>query len=118
MSSTAYDDQWTDEHGNPVHAASAHTIVDTAAPLPPIDTHPDAQHSYTEAQMRMYWCDGAGYAMARMQEREAPALVPLTREQIEAIMTEHYPLDSLLRENVDAFEECIRDVEAAHGIKP
>ena len=56
--------------------ADVQTIVDTAAPLPPIDTHPDAQHRYTEAQMRLYWCDGAGYAMARTQEREAPVVEP------------------------------------------
>ena len=38
---------------------------------------------------------------------------PLTRQQIDKIMTKHYPLDSLLRENVDAFEVCVRDIEAA-----
>ena len=41
---------------------------------------------------------------------------PLTRQQIDDLMTEHYPLDSLLRENVDAFESCVRDLERRHGI--
>ena len=41
---------------------------------------------------------------------------PLTRQQIDAVMTEHYPLSSLLREEVDAFEACVRDIERAHGI--
>ena len=43
-------------------------------------------------------------------------LAPLTREQIDAVMTEHYPLSSLLREEVDAFEKCVRDLERLHGI--
>lgn len=43
----------------------------------------------------------------------APAPAPLSRQQIDKIMTKHYPLDSLLRENVDAFEACVRDIEAA-----
>lgn len=43
-------------------------------------------------------------------------LAPLTREQIDAVMTEHYPLSSLLREEVDAFEACVRDLERLHGI--
>ena len=46
----------------------------------------------------------------------APAPQPLTRQQIDDVMTKHYPLDGLLRENVDAFEACVRDIEAAHGI--
>ena len=41
---------------------------------------------------------------------------PLTRQQIDAVMTEHYPLSSLLREEVDAFEACVRDIERLHGI--
>lgn len=43
---------------------------------------------------------------------------PLTRAQIESVMTEHYPLDSLLRENVDSFEASVRDIERLHGITP
>jgi hypothetical protein len=43
-------------------------------------------------------------------------LAPLTREQIDAVMTEHYPLSSLLREEVDAFERCVRDIERILGI--
>jgi hypothetical protein len=31
-------------------------------------------------------------------------------------MTQHYPLSSLLREEVDAFEACVRDIERLHGI--
>ena len=54
-----------------------------------------------------------------MQVAAVPAQAPpqpLTRQQIDALMTQHYPLDSLLRENVDAFEACVRDIERAHGI--
>ena len=39
--------------------------------------------------------------------------VLLTRQQIDDVMTQHYPLESLLRENVDAFEAAVRDVESA-----
>lgn len=39
--------------------------------------------------------------------------VLLTRQQIDDVMTQHYPLESLLRENVDAFESAVRDVESA-----
>ena len=49
-------------------------------------------------------------------ERFAKPRQPLTREQIDAVMTEHYPLSSLLREEVDAFERCVRDLERLHGI--
>ena len=41
---------------------------------------------------------------------------PLTRQQIDDVMTRHYPLSSLLREEVDAFEACVRDLERLHGI--
>lgn len=41
---------------------------------------------------------------------------PLTRQQIEDLMTEHYPLDSGLRENMDAFEACVRRLEL--GVRP
>ena len=43
-------------------------------------------------------------------------LEPLTRQQIDDVMTQHYPLSSLLREEVDAFEACVRDLERLHGI--
>jgi hypothetical protein len=43
---------------------------------------------------------------------------PLTRQQIDDVMTQHYPLSSLLREEVDAFEACVRDLERLHGIGP
>ncbi len=38
------------------------------------------------------------YRVAQMVDRQQP----LTRQQIDAVMTEHYPLSSLLREQVDA----------------
>lgn len=41
---------------------------------------------------------------------------PLTRQQIDDVMTQHYPLSSLVREEVDAFEACARDLERLHGI--
>jgi len=44
------------------------------------------------------------------------AKAPLTRQQIDEVMTEHYPLSSLLREEVDAFEACVRDIERRLGI--
>jgi len=49
-------------------------------------------------------------------EYAMPLPPPLTREQIDAVMTEHYPLSSLLREEVDAFERCVRGLERLHGI--
>jgi hypothetical protein len=45
-----------------------------------------------------------------------PLAQPLTRNQIDAVMTEHYPLESLMKEGVDAFEACVRDIERRHGI--
>lgn len=45
--------------------------------------------------------------------KESLPVGKLTRKQIDDIMTEHYPLESLLRENVDAFEACVRDIEKA-----
>lgn len=55
-------------------------------------------------------------ALANALRRIHATRTPLTRQQIDAVMTEHYPLDSLLRENVDAFEACVRDIERMHGI--
>jgi hypothetical protein len=55
-------------------------------------------------------------ALAAHDSQPRTVLEPLTRQQIDKIMTQHYPLDSLLRENVDAFEACVRDIERAHGI--
>ena len=52
------------------------------------------------------------YRVAQMVDRQQP----LTRQQIDDVMTQHYPLSSLLREEVDAFEACVRDLERLHGI--
>lgn len=52
------------------------------------------------------------YRVAQMVDRQQP----LTRQQIDDVMTQHYPLSSLLREEVDAFEACVRDIERLHGI--
>jgi hypothetical protein len=49
-------------------------------------------------------------------ERAVKPRAPLTRQQIDDVMTQHYPLSSLLREEVDAFEACVRDIERLHGI--
>ena len=65
----------------------------------------------TERQLRQELAD-----VWAMLQTERSARTPLTRQQIDAVMTEHYPLDSLLRENVDAFEVCVRDIERLHGI--
>ena len=65
--------------------------------------------------------DGASDIAALLDEATEALRVdrqPLTREQIDAVMTEHYPLSSLLREEVDAFERCVRDLERLHGIGP
>ncbi len=56
------------------------------------------------------------HTWSKAAEHYAKPLQPLTREQIDAVMTEHYPLSSLLREEVDAFERCVRDLERLHGI--
>lgn len=56
------------------------------------------------------------HTWSKAAEHYATPRAPLTREQIDAVMTEHYPLSSLLREEVDAFEACVRDLERLHGI--
>ena len=56
------------------------------------------------------------YNAGKAAERERYAKKPLTRQQIDDVMTQHYPLSSLLREEVDAFEACVRDIERLHGI--
>lgn len=56
------------------------------------------------------------HTWSKAAEHYATPRAPLTREQIDAVMTEHYPLSSLLREEVDAFERCVRDLERLHGI--
>jgi hypothetical protein len=55
-------------------------------------------------------------AAVEAEVRERCAKKPLTRQQIDDVMTQHYPLSSLLREEVDAFEACVRDLERLHGI--
>ena len=56
------------------------------------------------------------HTWSKAAEHYAKPRQPLTREQIDVVMTEHYPLSSLLREEVDAFERCVRDLERLHGI--
>ena len=56
------------------------------------------------------------HTWSKAAEHYAKPRQPLTREQIDAVMTQHYPLSSLLREEVDAFEMCVRDLERLHGI--
>ena len=73
-------------------------VKSLAAPQPPAADHP-------EDALEMVRTPAA-----------KPARQPLTREQIDGIMTEHYPISSLNREDVDAFEACVRDIERANGI--
>lgn len=56
------------------------------------------------------------YTWSKAAEAYAKPREPLTRQQIDDVMTQHYPLSSLLREEVDAFEACVRDIERLHGI--
>lgn len=56
------------------------------------------------------------YAWWEAARDATKARQPLTRQQIDDVMTQHYPLSSLLREEVDAFEACVRDLERLHGI--
>ena len=56
------------------------------------------------------------HTWSKAAEHYAKPRQPLTRERIDTVMTEHYPLSSLLREEVDAFERCVRDIERLHGI--
>lgn len=56
------------------------------------------------------------YTWSKAAEAYAKPRAPLTRQQIDDVMTQHYPLSSLLREEVDAFEACVRDIERLHGI--
>ncbi len=77
----------------------------------------DAAHAW-EKGLTIF---GGDYMPGPEMLREAKAEIemlrkPLTRHQIEMVMTQHYPLDSLLRENLDHFEACVRDIERLHGI--
>ncbi|MCE2659519.1 MAG: hypothetical protein LW854_14965 [Rubrivivax sp.] len=56
------------------------------------------------------------HTWSKAAETYAKPRAPLTRQQIDDVMTQHYPLSSLLREEVDAFEACVRDIERLHGI--
>lgn len=56
------------------------------------------------------------HTWSKAAEAYAKPRAPLTRQQIDDVMTQHYPLSSLLREEVDAFEACVRDIERLHGI--
>ena len=56
------------------------------------------------------------HTWSKAAEMYAKLRQPLTRQQIDDVMTQHYPLSSLLREEVDAFEACVRDIERLHGI--
>ena len=56
------------------------------------------------------------HTWSKAAETYAKPRAPLTRQQIDDVMTQHYPLSSLLREEVDAFEACVRDLERLHGI--
>lgn len=104
-------------------------------PTPRADEHP---YTYASTQATNCACCGeykhtplridamGGYVCLTCIDRKLGTLLGefgypapqqgLTRQQIDAVMTEHYPLDSLLRENVDAFEACVRDIERLHGI--
>lgn len=86
-------------------------LNDQLGPLPETTWHPQPwERAFSADHMHAY------AAQEVAAERERWAKEPLTRQQIDAVMTEHYPLDSLLRENVDAFEACVRDIERLHGI--
>ena len=56
------------------------------------------------------------HTWSKAAEAYAKPRAPLTRQQIDDVMTQHYPLSSLVREEVDAFEACVRDLERLHGI--
>ena len=110
-------------------------LTDGLGPTPQADEHP---YTYASTQATNCACCGeykhtplridamGGYVCLTCIDRKLGTLLGefgypapqqgLTRQQIDAVMTEHYPLDSLLRENVDAFEACVRDLERLHGI--
>jgi hypothetical protein len=110
-------------------------LTDGLGPTPLADEHP---YTYASTQATNCACCGeykhtplridamGGYVCLTCIDRKLGTLLGefgypapqqgLTRQQIDAVMTEHYPLDSLLRENVDAFEACVRDLERLHGI--
>lgn len=90
-----------------------------------VSLHAELQHArdgLTKGRTRMrednerlareaYTWSKAAETYAKQAQRQ-----PLTRQQIDDVMTQHYPLSSLLREEVDAFEACVRDIERLHGI--
>ena len=101
-------------------------VVDWYSEEPPVGTKLYAAQAGAKLPNAMSYAAARNWAVTKEWARGfndaraalAPAAPagPLTRKQIDDIMTEHYPLDSLLRENVDAFEACVRDIERAHGI--
>lgn len=82
-----------------------------ALPLPE-PTYHEGMYVFTEFDIYAARREGYELAMRKALEGREP-VARLTRDQIDSIMTQHYPLDSLLRENVDAFEACVRDIEKA-----
>ncbi len=105
-------------------------MTDTLPPMPEPDVNayhyfPETLRSYAAAcvaaeterlRAEVEALKREAHTWSKAAEHYAKPLQPLTREQIDAVMTEHYPLSSLLREEVDAFERCVRDLERLHGI--
>ncbi|MFY9479145.1 MAG: hypothetical protein WAQ08_15985 [Aquabacterium sp.] len=60
--------------------------------------------------------EGASLLKAMPEPSETQGRTQMTRQQVDDLMTKHFPLDSLIKENVDIFEQAVRDVEAHHGI--
>ena len=52
------------------------------------------------------------YTWSKAAEVYAKPRQPLTRQQIDDVMTQHYPLSSLVREEVDAFEAAVAETHA------
>ena len=52
------------------------------------------------------------YTWSKAAEVYAKPRQPLTRQQIDDVMTQHYPLSSLVREDVDAFEAAVAETHA------
>lgn len=96
---------WDEGGGKRSRRELARRIVDIYA-VPP-------QHEPVEWLTGCPECGMDGGCDCPSGTDNTPQREPLTRRKIQDLMTQHYPLDSLLRENVDAFEACVRDIERA-----
>ena len=97
----------TDERIKSMHAASE---VYEYHPGAVLEFARDIERAVRGVEITAYQPQG------QMPSGQPGALQPLTRQQIDDLVTHHFPLDSLLTENVDKLEAFVRDAEKLLGI--